>query len=65
VHNDNIGGFTKAREIKCPACGRTSSAELWRDVDVPCEVCDDHAGTECPVCKYSFDCVWDLERFEQ
>lgn len=44
--------------IRCSACGEWSHHGGWKEVDVYCEVCGEHAAIRCPKCGEDFDHVW-------
>ena len=50
-------------EVECPECKEWSKIEDWRETELYCELCGDHAAAVCPECDVAFDHVWG-PRFE-
>jgi hypothetical protein len=51
-------------EIKCPDCGWFPE-DQWREGEVPCDICNEHAALECPECHELFDEIYDHTTLER
>lgn len=45
-------------EILCPECHEWAPLRYWRETEVGCETCGEHAAMQCPMCGLPFDHVW-------
>lgn len=44
--------------VECPECATLSPLSAWREGEVYCELCGDHAAMICPACDEFFDHVY-------
>lgn len=50
--------------IECPECLKVSLLANWPDTTADCDMCGEHAATQCPECCRVFDWIYDSPIFK-